>query len=346
MKKILVVIFILLANIIKAQDTEVKFFDIPLGDAVIKAKNENKIVMIEFWAPTCLPCINLSKNVFHNVKYGDYLNKHLISVKFSPSDKDYENLWKKYDLIVQSTVIFLDQNGEEIERRCDYDGDSEKYYNFIKDVVNGKDLYSTLVKELEKDSLNTELNYRIAIKNIDRYEYKKANKYLENVVRLDENNKYGYLDEALYRLAYSEFNFRKNEKKMLDYLETGSSPEYLSKGYTILISYFTNKNEKVKCMALCTKAIKKLKDDPEILNKYAWAVYTFKLKKEYKRSLEFSLKAVSNKPNKANYLGTLAWLYYVNGNRENAIETMRKAIEINPHPEYKKNLETMISSKL
>lgn len=345
MKKIIVTLFIIFVSLTNAQETGVKFYDIPLQDAILKAKEENKIVMIEFWAPSCLPCINLSKQVFQNSKYGDYLNNHLISVKYSPADKEYNLLWKKYNLIVQSTVVFLNANGEEVERRCDYDGNSEKYFNFIKDVIDGKDLYLTLLKEFEKDSLNADLNYRMALKNIDRYEYTKANKYLENVIRIDTDDKYGHVEDSQYRLAYYEFNFGNSEKRMINYLRGGSSTDYLSKGYTMLISSYINKKEKEKCLALCEEALNKLKDDPEILNKYAWAIYSFKIKKEYKRGIGFSQKAVSINSTKANYLDTLAWLYLANGEQENAIESMKKAIEINPHPEYKKNLETMMTSK-
>ena len=87
------------------------------------------------------------------------------------------------------------------------------------------------------------------------------------------------------------------------------------------------------------------RDNPEILNKYAWTIYVFKLNQDYNLALEYSQKAVSMNSNKANYLATQAWLYYGTGNREKGIESMKRAIEINPHPEYKKNLETMISSK-
>lgn len=338
-------VIFLLNSVTIAQETGVKFYKLNLPEAIVKAKGENKIVMIEFWAPSCLPCINLSKYVFQNAEYGEYLNKYLISIKLSPTDKKYNDLWKKYNLVVQSTVVFLNGDGEEIERRCDYDGNSEKYFNFIKDVIAGKNLYSDMLKELKKDSLNVELNYRMGVKCIDRYEYTKANKYLNNVIQSDAEDKSGYLDDSKFRLAYYDFMYKNNITKTLDFLHTGKSKSLLSKGFISIINHYISKKEKEKCLALCEDAVVKLNDDPDIFNRYAWAIYSFNIKNRFKEGVEYTQKAISLNPNKANYYDTQAWLYYKDGNTDKAIESMNKAIEINPHPEYKKNLETMKSAK-
>lgn len=52
MKKTLLIVILILTSISNAQETGVKFFDISLKEAITKAKEENKIVMIEFWAPS------------------------------------------------------------------------------------------------------------------------------------------------------------------------------------------------------------------------------------------------------------------------------------------------------
>lgn len=122
-----------------------------INNAVQKAAKENKQLIIEFWAPTCGPCIRLKRDIFENEKNKQFLDKNFIVVKVSPVDSIYNPLWKYYKLAYQSTIIYIDKNGNEIDRTVSYDGNRDAYLNFMKDVSDGKTcikIYSKHIKRI------------------------------------------------------------------------------------------------------------------------------------------------------------------------------------------------------
>src|SRR5664279_2690981 len=121
-----------------------------ISEAVKEAKVANKLLIIEFWAPECGPYIRLKHDIFENEKNSEFLNKNFVLVKVSPADSVYKPLWKLYNLEYQSTVIFFDMNGNEIDRTVSYDGNTDTYLNFMKEVSEGVNLYSVVFSTYNK----------------------------------------------------------------------------------------------------------------------------------------------------------------------------------------------------
>jgi thioredoxin-related protein len=71
-----------------AEKKEITF----INDAVNKAKTANKILIIEFWAPECGPCIRLKREIFENGKNREFLDKNFLLVQVSPIDSVYKSL--------------------------------------------------------------------------------------------------------------------------------------------------------------------------------------------------------------------------------------------------------------
>ena len=84
-------------------------------------------------------------------------------------------------------------------------------------------------------------------------------------------------------------------------------------------------------------------NDASIHNNLAWLYATAKDEKfqDKSKALEHAKKAADlTKQRNAEILDTLARVFYVNGKVKQAIETEKKAIELNPdNEEFKKNLE-------
>jgi hypothetical protein len=80
------------------------------------------------------------------------------------------------------------------------------------------------------------------------------------------------------------------------------------------------------------------------LNNYAWACAC--AKKNVKNGIEIAKRAVELRPGISGHRDTLAELYFVDGQHDKAIETIRRAIEINPmKPYYVEQLEKFRKAK-
>jgi thioredoxin-related protein len=162
MKTLFYLISILLITIAcvyqKPEKEEVKF----INAAITRAKTANKLLILEFWTPECGPCIKLKHDIFENENVRKFLNENFILVQVSPSDSVYKPLWKLYNLAYQSTVIFMDKNGNEIDRTVSYNGNRDSYLSYLKEVSEGRNLYSVVFSTYKKDTLNVKSNYILA----------------------------------------------------------------------------------------------------------------------------------------------------------------------------------------
>jgi tetratricopeptide (TPR) repeat protein len=318
----------------KPEKAEIRF----VNDAVVKAKAVNKLVIFEFWAPECGPCIRLKHDIFDNEKYNEFLNKNFLIVKVSPSDSVYKQLWQYFNLKFQSSVIFLDQNGNEIDRTVSYDGNRVAYYNFLKEVSEGRNLYSVIFSIYEKDTLNVNSNYMLARKLLFRYQVKDAVRHFNKVLLYDPQNKYGHNEECKFKIAESDLLLDGNMHGIMDFVRTDLKNDYVPKAYEYLIDDLIKRKNRDSCLSLCEEALIKYPGSYEILNKYAWAIFSFELRNDYPKALLMAQKSISINPERSGTYATEAWIEFRLGENQKAIDLLNKAIELYPHPSYIKDL--------
>jgi tetratricopeptide (TPR) repeat protein len=233
----------------------------------------------------------------------------------------------------------MDKYGNEIDRTVSYDGNRDAYLNFMKDVSDGKNLYKDIFEAYQKDTLNAFNNYLLAKKLIFNYELKNAIKHLSKVLLHDSEDKLGLHAECKFKIAESEFILTGNLDEMREYVNTDKINIYIPKAYEYLIQDLISKKDKSGCIFICQEAYNKYPDSWEILNKYAWAICTFKIKEDYEKALKMAQKSISLNPGRAGTYSTEAWIHYEMGNKEKAIELQKKAIEIYPNASFTNDLE-------
>jgi thioredoxin-related protein len=310
-----------------------------IKDAVNKAKAANKTLIIEFWAPECSPCIRLKRDIFNHSMTQGFLDSSFVLIQVSPADSIYKSLWKHFDLEYQSSVIFIDKNGKEIDRTISYNSDRDLYINFLKDVSIGKNSFSDIISTYQKDTLNVSNIYLMANKLFLRYQLNDAIKLYNKIIVLDPDNKFGYNPECSYKIAESELTLTGNLDKMREFIKTDVRNNFAPKAYEYLINDLINKGDSLNCIPLCKEAFNKYPESWEILNKYAWAVCTFKIKDDYQKALDMVQKSIVLNPYRPGTYSTEAWIYFEMGNKEKAIEVQNKGIDIYPLPAYIQDLE-------
>ncbi|MFN8240246.1 MAG: thioredoxin family protein [Bacteroidales bacterium] len=323
-------------------DKEVKLF---LGEATEKANAVNKTLILEFWAPECGPCMRLKRDIFENENTKDLLSSAFYLVQVSPADSIYRKLWNHFHLVYQSTVVFFDKSGNEIDRTVSYDGNRDSYLNFLKDVASGNNLFVNVYQAFLKDSSDVTINYLLANKFFFRNQLKDAYYRYNRVTELDPADKSGFNSECVYKMAECDFLQKGSLEKMKDFLKNDPGGRFAPKAYEYLIGDLINKKDTSNCLAACETAFQKHPGSWEILNKYAWAICTFKKEKDYEKALAMARKSIELNPFRAGTYSTEAWIHFEMGNKEKAIELQTKAIEIYPNPSYLNDLEKFKTSR-
>lgn len=78
--------------------------------ALEEAKNTDKDIFIDTYAPWCVPCKKMDK-VFKNKKLASYYNEHFINVKIDVDRLDGKEIASKYDIVFLPTMLIVDKNG-------------------------------------------------------------------------------------------------------------------------------------------------------------------------------------------------------------------------------------------
>lgn len=94
----------------KAQGIE--FFTEGYDKALEKAKQENKLVFVDFYATWCGPCKQLAQEVFPLKEIGDYFNAHFISIQIDAEQVENQALVKRCKVNAYPTLAILDANGK------------------------------------------------------------------------------------------------------------------------------------------------------------------------------------------------------------------------------------------
>ena len=81
------------------------------GEALAKAKKENKIIFMDCYTTWCGPCKYLAKNVFTQEKVGDFFNKNCVNVKMDMESEAGKPLMAKYNVSAFPTLLWLDADG-------------------------------------------------------------------------------------------------------------------------------------------------------------------------------------------------------------------------------------------
>jgi len=354
---------------------EVDFLSIGLEEAFDIAKQKDKLVMVDFFSKTCMPCVRLVKTVFKDKLISKYINQQFISVKLTADTHDnYWELREYYNVVGLPTVIFFNSEGNEIDRNCGFNGDKNQYYQTIKDYVSNKNTLLILLSNYKNDSLSIENNFNLAMKYVTRDELIKSYQYFTNVLNFDKNNQYGYHEKsqlylALYKIRFDDekslllnviansdnnedvklgydylFNFYEKHKDTSNYIATCKAA--ISRlpardvAYWRLLNYYKSINDTSMYLSTCKIAIANMPSNSAYYRNYARAVYQYKLIDNYVEAIEISKTALDIDPDSDKILYTLSLIYDELGDSGNATKAIEAAIKINPSKEkYKSTLK-------
>ena len=113
------------------------FYDITLEEALAKAKNEDKYVLINFHTSTCGPCKKMEQEVFPTVECGEYINKHFIPIIIDGEDDGTgTELAKKHQVFIFPTYLILSPDGFKEGEVLGAEFDINKFLDMLKTIIH------------------------------------------------------------------------------------------------------------------------------------------------------------------------------------------------------------------
>ena len=123
----------------------IQFEQISVGDALQKARSENKMVFIDVYAEWCGPCKKMAADVFTNAEVGKYFNETFVNLQLDGEKGEGLELAKRFRVNMYPTYVVLDVSGRKIFQTAGYHEPAQ----FLDLIRNGVD--PNYVAEEEKE---------------------------------------------------------------------------------------------------------------------------------------------------------------------------------------------------
>jgi thioredoxin-related protein len=193
--------FGLLLAFVCAAQAEVHFQDITFDQAKAIAAKEHKAIMVDFYTTWCVWCKTLDKNTYSDENVGKITDAKFISVKIDAEKGEGIALAKASKVSGYPTIVFFDQDGNEIDRVVGYE-DAARFARSLEVAAAGG--AKAIVNEVEGPNPTTDAKKWMVAANYyaQQNQNTKALAAFQKVLALDPDNKLGQNAEATYGVGF------------------------------------------------------------------------------------------------------------------------------------------------
>lgn len=161
--KYIIVVFVgLFASQIQAQG--IQFYKGKFKDALAKAKQENKLVFVDFYTTWCGPCKAMDANIFPDAKVGALFNKKFVAIKIDAEKGEGIQLASKYKVKGYPTLLYLAADGTEKERLVGATPNPDFLINYTKQALGEGPKFTALFEEYKKGNRDLDFIRDILVK--------------------------------------------------------------------------------------------------------------------------------------------------------------------------------------
>ncbi len=335
MKKIIILLALFSANLTFSQ---INFQKGSLSDMLAAAKSQNKVLMVDVMTDWCKWCIELDNKVYARKDIGDFANANQVNYKIDAEKGEGVDFAKKFKIAGYPTIMFLDGDGNEIDRIYGY-VPAKDFMEMMSDYNKGVNTYTYLQKALETDPNNIDANLKMADKLIALGKNDDAKVLLNKIVEVDPTNTSGKTDDAKFRLAM--FSEKEQKVKNLEaFINENPASDQLKDAYIALSeAYFYDMADLPNAEKWYKETLTKYGDDEMVKSSYGQFLNSRAIgladkgtgADDYKKGLEFvkqALPYVAGSVNEASSYYIQSRLYFNLKDYTNAMDAIDKALKI------------------
>lgn len=354
-KSLLLIALFLTAQFSMAQ---IDFQKGTLAEVFAKAKSENKIVMVDVMTEWCKWCIELDNKVYAKPEIFDFANANQINYKIDAEKGEGIEFAKKYKIQGFPSILFLDGNGNEIDRIYGYVV-AKDFKEMMTDFNKGVNTFSYLKDASAKDPDNIEICLKLSDKYSMYGNADKAKELLNRIVELDPQNLKGKTDDAKFRLA----GFSEKEQKVKElesFIKDYPDSDQLKDAYvSVSETYFYELNDQVNSEKWFKETLGKYPGDESVGSSYGQFMNQKAAgladkgtgEEDYKKGLSIideALPYLKGSVNEASSYYIQSKLYYDLKDYSKAMESIDKSLKIfdrKLYRDHKEKIEKQLSSK-
>ncbi len=197
-----------------------------------KAKQENKILFVDAYAQWCVPCINMSQNVFPETSVGEFYNANFINAKIDMEAGEGLNIAFDYDVAAYPSLLYIDKNGKLLHKAVGFQNPDE-LIEVGKLALNPETQLYTQMDRFIDGIIDPESLYNLVV-NLMANQDEDANIYARAYYKTQENlltpNTIGLMYETMDSPESFEFEFLlQNEKEAEKIYQENSISDKLDK---------------------------------------------------------------------------------------------------------------------
>jgi len=329
-----------------------------VSEVLAMAKAENRIVMIDVLTEWCKWCIELDNKVYAKKEVSDFANANLINYKIDAEKGEGVDFAKKYQIKGYPSILFLDGDGNEIDRIYGY-VPAKDFLEMMQDYNKGINTFTYLKTEVEKNPSNIEASLKLADKYSMYSESDKAKELLNKIVEMDGSNAGGKTDDAKFRLIL--FTEKDEKAKQLEsFIKDNPNSDQLKDAYVSLSeTYYYELSDMPTADKWFKETLAKYPSDDAVNSSYGQYMNQVAVgfadkgtgPEDYNKGLGFietALKYVAGSVNEASSYYIQSKLYFNLKEYTKALESVDKALKIfdrKLYREHKTKVEQQLSQK-
>lgn len=333
---------------------KIPWFTGTFDEAIAKAKAEKKLVFIDFWTTWCGWCKKLDKDTYTDDGVLATM-KDIICLSIDAESKDGAPIAKKYSISGFPTMVILEGDGSLRDQLVGFMPPA-KFKEEIERVRADKGTVGDLRKQVDADAKNVDKHWKLASKLKELGDSKGFDAQMSEIKKLDPDGKSLPMHQAAFDATMQKVNELWQAEKGADspailkeFLAKETYPEILFTGYMTLgqiygglgqvadkdgkaddVKKFAIESRKAQMMAWKSVPADQLVD---FGNQLAWSFYEAKdeISADDKAfALDVATKVAARADKNAAVFDTVACVQFMNGKKDDAIKSIKHAIELDP----------------